>query len=99
MVKVTVLYGHPESTMAFEEYYRETHMPLAAKIPHVVKAEFTKFIGTPEGSFPSQYRMAEVYFDDMEDLKAGLNSKEGEDNVADLSKFATGGADVQVGEI
>ena len=35
MAKLTVLYGHPEDTEAFEEYYANTHLPLAAKIPNV----------------------------------------------------------------
>jgi uncharacterized protein (TIGR02118 family) len=28
MVKLTVLYGHPDDPDAFEEYYANTHMPL-----------------------------------------------------------------------
>jgi uncharacterized protein (TIGR02118 family) len=35
MVKLTVLYGHPDDPDAFEEYYENTHMPLARKIPNV----------------------------------------------------------------
>ena len=51
-----------------EKYYAETHLPLAAKIPGVVKVEISKVLGTPDGSAPSQYRMAEVYFNSMEEL-------------------------------
>ena len=39
MVKLTVLYGHPEDPEAFEEYYANTHLPLAAKIPDVQRFE------------------------------------------------------------
>ncbi len=35
MIKMTLLYGMPEDTDAFETYYSETHMPIAAKIPGV----------------------------------------------------------------
>lgn len=99
MVKVTVLYGHPEDNGAFEKYYRETHMPIASKIPGIQKVELTKFIGTPEGSPPSQYRMTEVYFNNLEELKNGMDSDEGQATVADLANFATGGVDVMIGEV
>lgn len=32
MVKLSVLYGQPKSADAFEKYYAETHMPIAAKM-------------------------------------------------------------------
>jgi len=99
MVKVIVLYGHPEDTIAFEKYYTETHLPIAATIPHVQKVELTKCIGTPEGSPPSQYRIAEVYFDNLDDLQAGMGSGEGQATVADIANFATGGVDVMIGEV
>lgn len=31
MVKLVVMYGHPEEPEAFEAYYSETHLPIAAK--------------------------------------------------------------------
>src|SRR5215216_6272418 len=33
LVKLTVLYGHPDDPDAFEEYYANTHMPLVDKCP------------------------------------------------------------------
>src|SRR5215208_7399337 len=35
MVKLTVLYGHPDDPDAFEEYYANTHMPLVDEIPNL----------------------------------------------------------------
>ena len=99
MVKVVVTYGHPIDPEAFEKYYAETHMPIAAKIPGVAKAEFTKLIGTPDGKPATNYRLAEVYFDSMETLGAGMSSAEGQATVADLANFATGGVDVAIGEV
>ncbi|MDT2005011.1 EthD family reductase [Rhodococcus opacus] len=32
-LKVVVCYGHPGDPDAFDAYYRDTHMPLARKIP------------------------------------------------------------------
>lgn len=99
MVKVIVTYGHPKDPAAFEEYYANTHLPIAATIPGVAKVELTKLVGTPDGSQASNYRMAEVYFDSMEELQKNMVSPEAEATVADLGNFATGGVDVAIGEV
>ena len=75
MVKLVVMYGHPEDPAAFETYYSETHLPIAAKIKGLSRVEFTKFIGTPDGGKPSQYRMAELYFDSIEGCDDRRGSK------------------------
>jgi len=99
MVKLIVQYGHPEDTEAFESYYSETHLPIAAKIQGINKVEVTKFIGTPDGGKPSQYRMAELYFDSIEELQKQMGSPEGQAAVNDIPNFATGGVDVMIGEV
>ena len=99
MVKLVVMYGHPEDPAAFETYYSETHLPIAAKIKGLSRVEFTKFIGTPDGGKPSQYRMAELYFDSIEELKKQMATPEGQAAVNDIPNFATGGVDVMIGEV
>lgn len=42
MVKLTVLYGQPTSPDAFEEYYAETHLPIAAQMQGVRRIEISK---------------------------------------------------------
>jgi len=98
MVKVTVLYGHPKDDAAFEDYYAETHIPLALKIPNVTRFEFTRFLPDPNGGAPVYYRMAELYFADTMLLSAALASAEGQAAVDDLSRFATGGVTFLAGE-
>ena len=99
MVKLIVQYGHPTDPEVFEKYYAETHLAIASKIPGVAKVEVSKVLGTPDGSDPSQYRMAEVYFNSMEDLQKNMGTPEGQATVADLANFATGGVDVMVAEV
>ncbi len=99
MNKVTVLYGHPTDTEAFETYYKNKHLPLAAKMKGVAKLELTKIVGAPDGSKPSFYRMAEIYFSDMDQLQKTMGSSEGQATSADLSNFATGGVQVIIGSI
>ncbi|MFY0591022.1 EthD family reductase [Roseivirga sp.] len=99
MVKLVVVYGHPEDPAAFEKYYAETHLPIAGQIKGVSKVELTKFIGTPDGQKASNYRMAEVYFPTLDELQKQMGSAEGQAAVNDLANFATGGADASVAEV
>src|SRR5215211_9063622 len=50
MVKLTVLYGHPDDPDAFEEYYANTHMPLVDKMPNLQRYETARIVATPDGS-------------------------------------------------
>lgn len=99
MIKTTVLYGHPTDALAFENYYSETHLPLAAKTKGIVKFEFTKFLPNPDGSLPAYYRMAELYFTSVEEMQQAFASPEGQAMAGDLSNFATGGATIIFGTI
>ena len=99
MKKITVLYNHPEDPDAFESYYHDTHLPLAATMKGVKRLELTKFESAPDGSAPAFYRMAELYFSGDDQLQATLNSPEGQATVADLAKFATGGLTVVIGSV
>jgi|31_taG_2_1085359.scaffolds.fasta_scaffold00051_10 uncharacterized protein (TIGR02118 family) len=97
MQKLTVLYGHPKDAMAFEKYYKEKHLPLAATMEGVAKLEITKILGTPDGQKAEYYRMAELYFTSLEQMQETMSSPEGQATVNDLSNFATGGVKVIVG--
>jgi uncharacterized protein (TIGR02118 family) len=97
MQKLTVLYGHPKDDEAFEKYYNETHLPLAATMKGVAKLELTKFLGTPDGKKADYYRMAELYFKSPEQMQETMSSPEGQATTNDLSNFATGGVNVIVG--
>jgi len=99
MMKVAVIYGNPKSPEHFEKYYKGTHLPLAAQIKGVVRAEFTKFVPGPDGTQPAFYRMAELYFSDATQMQQSLNSPEGKAAVADIPNFATGGVNMIVGSV
>src|SRR5215213_3755587 len=60
MVKLTVLYGHPDDSDAFEEYYANTHLPLVEKMPNLQRYEAARIVATPDGSEPPYYRSSRV---------------------------------------
>jgi uncharacterized protein (TIGR02118 family) len=97
MVKLTVIYGHPDDPEAFENYYNSTHAALAAKMKGVSRMEVTKFESAPDGSPIEFYRMAELYFPSMEDMQKTLDSPEGKAALADVNNFATGGISAIIG--
>lgn len=97
MQKLTVLYGHPTDSQTFEKYYNEKHLPLAATMEGVARLELTKFLGTPDGQKGDYYRMAELYFNSIEQMQETMSSPEGQATVDDLANFATGGVNVLVG--
>ena len=99
MVKLTVLYGHPKDPAAFERYYAETHLPLAAKMTGHTRIEVSKVVGAPGGGQPAFYRMANVYFDSPAQLDATMGSPAGKAVAEDLPKFATGGVTLFVSEM
>ena len=99
MVKLVVLYGHPSDPAAFEEHYASTHGALVAKIPDLQLFEASRVIGTPDGGDPPYYRIAELSFESPEALQAALASPEGQETVADLPNFASGGATVLVADV
>ena len=99
MVKFSVLYGHPKDPAAFEKYYFETHGPIAATIQGVRKVEVSKAAGAPDGSAPAYYRMADLYFDDVDHVKRVLETPEAKATIADLPNFATGGFTMLISEV
>jgi uncharacterized protein (TIGR02118 family) len=98
-VKLSVQYGHPTDTEAFEKYYAETHLPLASKMSGFSNLELAKVVGAPDGSKPDFYRTAEIWWDSEADMQATLGSPEGQATVADIPNFATGGVSVFISAV
>jgi uncharacterized protein (TIGR02118 family) len=95
MVKLTVLYGHPDDPAAFEEYYANTHLPLVEKMPNLQRYEAARVVAMPDGSEPPHYpyyRTFEGYFEDMEQLQSSLATPKGQAAANDIPNYATGGA-------
>jgi uncharacterized protein (TIGR02118 family) len=99
MVKIVALYGPPTDPKAFEEHYSGTHLPLAAKIAGVKRFEAGRVLGTPDGGEAPYYRIAELWFDSQQDLQSAMASPEGQATVADIPKFASGGATVVIAAV
>ena len=94
MAKVLVMYKKPKSAEAVHKHYASVHIPLAKKIPGLAKYHISKgAVATPAGG-SDVHLVAELYFDSMDALKAGLGSAKGKAAAGDLANFADGGADL-----
>lgn len=76
VAKVIALYKRPKDTAAFEDKYFNEHMPIAQKIPGLQLIEISRVCGAPEGE-ADYHMMVELYFDNMDAVKAGMESHEG----------------------
>ena len=87
MVKLIALYQKPADVEAFNQHYRNVHIPLANKMPGLRRCELGWVTGAPGGE--ARYHLvAELYFDDMEALNAAMKSPEGKAAAKDLMSFA-----------
>jgi uncharacterized protein (TIGR02118 family) len=91
MVRLLVLYGHPNDPEAFDKYYHETHIPIAKKLKGLSKWTVGKVIGTPGGERSPYYYLADLHMESREAFEAMLASPEGKAAVADVPNYATGG--------
>jgi uncharacterized protein (TIGR02118 family) len=95
VAQVLVLYNQPADSAAFDRYYRETHVPIANRIPGLRSCSVSQGpVAALAGGAP--YLVAILNFDSMAELQAALASPEGQATAADLANFATGGATILV---
>ena len=99
MIQLTVLYGQPQDSAAFDRHYRETHASLAKKLPGLRGYTSTRPTSLNPQEQSPYYLIADLYFENMGALQAALQSPEGQAAAGDLANFATGGATLVGGEV
>lgn len=87
MVKLIALYKNPTDKASFDDNYFNSHVPLAMKMPGLMKVEVSRVIGSPLGE-SQYYLMAELYFANKEALDAAMGSPEGKASAKNLMGFA-----------
>jgi uncharacterized protein (TIGR02118 family) len=96
MVKITILYGHPDDPAAFERHFDDVHTPLVNAMPNLRRFEKALVVATSDGSAAPYYRVVELYFDSEEELQASRATPEGRAPGEDVPNYATGGATVLI---
>lgn len=91
-VKVVVLYTPPADPEEFERHYRETHMPLVAKLSGLQSASTARFMAAADGGDLPWYRTAELVFADEQAMQQALGSEEGRAVSSDFQAIAPPGS-------
>jgi len=91
MVKLVVIYPHPDDVAAFENIYQTEHVPLAvAKLAGKTRMVGTRALGSPQSVSPF-YRIVEVHFPSMAALEACAASDGGKQTLAHAVQISSGG--------
>jgi uncharacterized protein (TIGR02118 family) len=90
MHKVLAMYPQPRDPEHFRRYYRDTHVPLASKMPGLRSSRWSFSIESVDGPSP-YFCIWEGEFDDAAAMAAAMGSPEGQRVVADIPNYATGG--------
>ena len=92
MCRLTVLYGHPKDPAEFDRYYHAVHIPIARRMKGLKGWTIGKCESLNPGQPPPYYMIVGLYAETRAEVEAILASPEGQATVADLPRFATGGA-------
>jgi uncharacterized protein (TIGR02118 family) len=91
MTRLLVLYSRPDDTEAFDRHYQEVHVPLAKKMPGLLRYTVSRGVTVAFGEDPV-YLLAELDFADHAALDAALASPEGREAGRDMvTHLASGG--------
>lgn len=91
MIRLTVLYGHPDDPAEFDRYYHEVHVPLAKTMVGLKGWTIGKCQSAVPGDPPPYYMIVGLYAVSREAMEAILDTPAGKATVADVANFATGG--------
>ena len=88
MAKMLVLYKTPADPAAFDRHYHDIHVPLAKQLPGLHRYEISQppIVNITQGETP--YRVATLYFDSLEAMRAAFASEIGKACAVDRRKLA-----------
>ncbi|WPO77867.1 EthD family reductase [Flavobacterium sp. KACC 22761] len=89
MAKMTVIYKTPKDTNFFEKHYFEVHIPLAKKLPGLLKYEINEGPILSLTGHSDVYRVANLYFESMESMMSAFKSEIGQECAVDRRIFAS----------
>jgi uncharacterized protein (TIGR02118 family) len=90
-VKMVVIYPRPADEAAFEQAYKEEHIPMMeSKLKGMTRLVLSKVRESPQGKVMA-YKLVEVHFQSIEELNRCAESEGGQEVIAHAQKMSTGG--------
>ena len=84
MYRFLVLYEEPEDRDAFERHYRDVHIPLAHRLPGLLRYTVSRDVRPVRGG-DALYLVGELDWEDADALAAAFASPEGRATAADMA--------------
>lgn len=96
MASMVVIYRTPKDPAAFDAHYYGVHIPLAKRLPGLLRYEVSQRpILMPAGD-PEPYRVAILQFADLATMRQAFSTPEGQACAADRRVLAPEDDDVQM---
>jgi uncharacterized protein (TIGR02118 family) len=90
LFQFTTIYYRVDDEEKLESFFSHTHLPLAERLPGLVKSEVSRIIGKPGGE--SRFHLAySLYFASEASFQLSLGSEEGLELVQALKPWADAG--------
>jgi uncharacterized protein (TIGR02118 family) len=94
--RMVVIYRTPKDPEAFDAHYMNVHVPLAKKLPGLLRYEVSRRpIATPAGD-PEPYIVATLHFESLEALRYAFTTPLGRECAADRRILAPDNDDLQM---
>src|SRR4051794_8130610 len=89
MAKMVVIYKTPKNPGAFDKHYYEVHVPLAKKLPGLLRYEVSRGTIIALTGGPVPYLVGTLYFADMDSMKSAFATEIGRQCAEDRKLLAS----------
>jgi uncharacterized protein (TIGR02118 family) len=96
MAKMLVIYNAPKEPTAFDEHYFNVHVPLAKKLPGLIRYETSKGPVVGMAGTLAPYFIAELHFESLAAIKAAFATELGQRCAADRRILAPNDDDLEM---
>ena len=83
MAQMIAIYQTPEDKDAFDKHYFDIHIPLAKKLPGLIKYDVSKSPVISTTGDSDTYLIGTLYFDSLDAIKEAFSSPQGRACAAD----------------
>jgi len=91
VTKLVVIYPRPRDEAAFEQAYKDVHLPMVEdKLKGLSRMVATRILSSPDGDART-YRIAELHFSNPEALEECLQSPGAKEVLDHATSISTGG--------
>ena len=96
MARMIAIYRTPKDPAAFDKHSFEVHIPLAKKLPGLIKYDVGRSPIVSTTGHSDVYCIGTLHFESMEAIRKAFASAEGQACAADRKILAPGSGDVQI---